>query len=187
MNAVVSVATFNWREALLINRDKTLEKLYARTYPMVLHYVRQRGGTSDDAKDILQDAIILFYEKTVLDELTLTSTASTYIMGICKNLWRRQQEKKHSYQELTTEALETRWEEPETDAPAPARQLMDYVEQLGERCKQLLVNFYYFGQRMEQIAAGQGYRNVHTASVQKFKCLERLRKTVSHLTIRHFN
>lgn len=184
MNATEPLATVDWRQALLTNREKMLEKLYARTYPMVLHHVKQRGGTSDDAKDLLQDAIILFYEKTALDQLTLTSSASTYLMGICKNRWRRQQEKRRQQTELTAATEAATWEDPVTDTPAQS--VTGYVEQLGEKCKQLLVGFYYFGQRMEQLATAHGYRNIHTATVQKFKCLERLRKSVSHLSIHHF-
>jgi hypothetical protein len=48
------------------------------------------------------------------------------------------------------------------------------------------VQFYYFGQQLEQIAADHGYRTIRSATVQKFKCLERLRKAVSHLSVGHF-
>ena len=187
MNAMVQTVRVDWQKALLSNREKALEKLYSRTYPMVLHYVKLRGGSAEDAQDLLQDAIILFYEKIIHDQLILTSAASTYLMGICKNHWRRLQEKRSQRTELSPEEFGNGREEPVTESQVPDKQLMDYVEQLGEKCRQLLVNFYYFGQRIDQIAAGQGYRNLHTTSVQKYKCLERLRKAVSHLTIHHFN
>jgi hypothetical protein len=64
--------------------------------------------------------------------------------------------------------------------------LLDYVNRLGEKCRDILVQFYYFGQRLEKIAAEHGYRTIRSATVQKFKCLERLRKAVSHLSVGHF-
>lgn len=88
------VAASDLRQALIQEREKTLEKMYARTYPMVVHYVKQNAGTAEDAKDLLQEAVILFYEKAVYGQFTLTASASTYLMAVCKNLWRRELEKR---------------------------------------------------------------------------------------------
>ncbi|MFC5407763.1 RNA polymerase sigma factor [Larkinella bovis] len=174
------------QEALMTDREQTLERIYARTYPMVRHYIREHGGTEEDAKDMFHEAMILFYEKTVHDQLTLTSSASTYLMGICKNLWRQQLDKPTGRVALTDAQAEIRWEEPDMGDRQPSLTLMTFVDQLGQTCKSILVSFYYFGQRLEQIAAWHGYQNIRTATVQKYKCLERLRKAVSHLSIENF-
>jgi RNA polymerase sigma factor (sigma-70 family) len=174
------------REALIRNREQTLENIYKKAYPMVLHYVRQHYGTADDAKDLLQEAIILFYEKVVHEEFTLTSSATTYIMAVCKNRWRRELEKRNRQQELTSDISELVKEEASAEAGQPQLAIAAFVEQLGEKCKAILVAFYYLGQRMEQVAAQHQYRNVRSATVQKFKCLERLRKSLASYTIQHF-
>ncbi|MGV3560646.1 RNA polymerase sigma factor [Larkinella arboricola] len=172
--------------ALITDRGRTLERIYAKTFPMVRHYVKERGGTTEDAKDIFHEAMILFYEKTVQEQLTLTSSVSTYLMGICKNLWRQELDKRTRQLPLTESQAETVWEPPTgEEEPAPLK-LMTFVEQLGDTCKSILVSFYYFGQRLEQIAAQHGYQNIRTATVQKYKCLERLRKAVGHLSIENF-
>jgi len=180
------VLTTDIREALISNREQALEEIYGKAYPMVLHYVRQHHGTADDAKDLLQEAIVLFYEKVIQEQLTLTVSATTYIMGICKNRWRRELEKRSRQQELPPGVSEMVKEEASAEADQPELMLMQYVEQLGEKCKDILVAFYYMGHRMEQVAAQHHYRNVHTATVQKFKCLERLRKSMAAYTIHHF-
>lgn len=171
---------------LLTDRERTLEEIYARTYPMVRHYVREHGGTDEDAKDIFQEALIIYYEKTVNAQLTLTASVSTYLMGVCKNRWRQQQEKQARKVSLTETQSDAVWEEPGLEAELPAKSLMTFVEQLGETCKSLLISFYYFGQRLDQIAEQHGYQTVRSATVQKYKCLERLRKAVSHLSIEQF-
>ncbi len=172
--------------ALLTDRERTLERIYAQTFPMVRHYVRERGGTTDDAKDIFHEAMILFYEKMVQEQLTLTASVSTYLMGICKNLWRQELEKRGRQQPLTESQAEIAGEPSGgEEEPAPLK-LLTFVEQLGETCQAILVGFYYFGQRLEQIATQQGYRTVRSATVQKYKCLERLRKAVGHLSIENF-
>ena len=65
---------------------------------------------------------------------------------------------------------------PATEETAFA--VLDYVEELGAKCKSILLAFYYFQQPLTQIAADHDYRSVRSATVQKFKCLERLRQSV---------
>lgn len=166
------------REALLTDREKMLEKLYGKAYPMVLHYVRQHQGSADDAKDLLQEAIILFYEKLMHEELILTSSATTYIMAICKNYWRHELEKRNRYQNLPADIDEQLKQDEDAAQEQENQKLANYVEKLGEKCSSLLVSFYYLGHRMEQITAQLQYKNVRSATVQKFKCLERLRKSL---------
>lgn len=173
------------REALVRNREQTLEDIYKKAYPMVLHYVKQNRGTADDAKDLLQEAIILFYEKVVHEEFSLTASATTYIMAVCKNCWRRELEKRSRQQELPPGISEMA-EEASAEANEPHLAITRFVEQLGEKCKEILVAFYYLGHRMEQVAAQHQYRNVRSATVQKFKCLERLRKSLASYSIHHF-
>ncbi|GAB3900460.1 hypothetical protein GCM10028803_23380 [Larkinella knui] len=173
-------------KALLSDREKTLERIYAKTFPMVRHYIREHGGTTDDAKDIFHEAMILYYEKTVHEQLILTSSVSTFLMGICKNLWRQHVDRQSRNTALTENHDELLWEEPEENDEPTALKLMTFVEQLGESCKSILVSFYYFGQRLEHIAVQHGYQSIRSATVQKFKCLERLRKAVSHLSIERF-
>lgn len=176
--------TADIREALVTNRERTLEAIYKKTYPMVLHYVRRHNGTADDAQDLLQEAIILFYEKAVHEEFTLTSSPTTYIMAVCKNRWRRELEKRNRQQELPPDISERVKEE--ADSEKPQYSITQFVDQLGEKCKSILVAVYYLGQRMEQVALQHQYRNVRSATVQKFKCLERLRKSLSSYSIHHF-
>jgi RNA polymerase sigma factor (sigma-70 family) len=188
MNATaIPFVTQSWRQALLDNRQQTLERIYAHAYPMVAHYVKEHGGTADDAKDVFQEAMLVFYEKVVHDQLTLTASVSTYLMGICKNLWYQELEKRGRKTSFPTIETDIACETPAEETEHSSLKLMDFVNQLGDKCKDVLVSFYYFGQRLEQIARRHGHANIRTATVQKFKCLERLRKAVSHLSVERFN
>ncbi|WP_020598832.1 RNA polymerase sigma factor [Spirosoma panaciterrae] len=183
---MMSTQSLSMDAALLTDRERTLERIYAKTYPMVRHYVKENRGTDEDAKDIFQEALIAYYEKAIDGQLTLTSSVSTYLMGICKNLWRQELSKRACKTGLSHAPVDEIGEEIMVDDEQSPATLMTFVEQLGETCKSILVSFYYFGQRLEQIAEQHGYRSVRSATVQKFKCLERLRKAVSHLSIDQF-
>ncbi|MCB2378482.1 sigma-70 family RNA polymerase sigma factor [Hymenobacter sp. BT635] len=167
------------RHALLTSREQTLTRIYQRTFPMVRRHVQQHGGTPPDAKDVFQDALVVFYEKATTEGFVLSASVSTYLVGICRNLWRQELSRRQRLP--LTGITDAHAQVPGETEPAEERDtlpLLDYVEQLGERCKSILLAFYYFQQPLEQIAAANQYQSVRSATVQKFKCLERLRKSV---------
>jgi hypothetical protein len=84
ITAVETPNAIRWRQALLTDRDRTLEYLYTRTWPVVRQYVKQQQGTEEDAKDVLQDSMIIFFEKVVHDQLVLTAAPVTYLVAISK-------------------------------------------------------------------------------------------------------
>ncbi|TGE09536.1 RNA polymerase sigma factor [Hymenobacter fodinae] len=174
-------ATAFLRDELLADRTSTLTRLYQRTFPMVRRHVLERGGTTQDAKDVFQDALVVFYEKTVSGRLILTCSPGTYLVGVCRHLWQQELSRRNRLplSELgeAEEQLPDFAEAPATES-APALAVLDYVAKLGEKCQHILLSFYYFQQPLEQIAAENNYGSVRSATVQKFKCLERLRKAV---------
>lgn len=167
------------RQALVADRAQALTQLYRRGYPPVRRYIGHRAGSAQDAQDVFQDALVILYEQATSGTLVLTASASTYLLSISRNLWHRELRRRAR---LPHQALPDGWEAmatEETEALAePAFAILDYVEQLGEKCKSLLLNFYYFQQPLTQLAQTHGYRSVRSATVQKFKCLERLRNSV---------
>ncbi|WP_051718986.1 RNA polymerase sigma factor [Hymenobacter sp. IS2118] len=171
------------REALLANRAQALTQLYRQGFPMVRRYVCRHGGSEQDAQDVFQDALVVLYEQAVGGTLVLTAAASTYLVGTSRNLWHHELRRRARLpqQPLPDADLAAADAPPDTDGAGFA--VLDYVERLGEQCKALLLAFYYFGQPLSQIAAARGYRTVRSATVQKFKCLERLRRAV-HAVVR---
>lgn len=167
------------RQALLADRAQALTRLYCQGFPPVRRYIGRRGGSAQDAQDVFQDALVILYEQATGGTLVLTAAASTYLLSISRNLWHRELRRRAR---LPHEALPPEWEPAageEAEALAePAFAVRDYVEQLGEKCKSLLLSFYYFQQPLTQLAETHGYRSVRSATVQKFKCLERLRHAV---------
>ena len=177
----------DWRTVLLTDRPAALTRLYRRAFPGVRQYVQRHGGSDQDAQDVFQDALVVFFEKTVAGTLTLSTEPAAYLAGVSRHLWQRERERRtrHPHAPLA----ETDYELPDDPEPAlPASfVVLAYVEQLGERCRGLLLAFYYFGRPLAGIAADYGYRSTRSATVQKFKCLERLRNAVRAALPHHFN
>ncbi|MDO7873263.1 sigma-70 family RNA polymerase sigma factor [Hymenobacter sp. ASUV-10] len=166
------------RQALLADRTRTLTQLYARAFPAVQRLVRRQGGSAEDAQDVFQDALVVLVEQAVAGTLMLTASAGTYVVGVSRHLWQHELRRRARlpHQPLPDDPGLLLAEAPAAEEPVFA--VLDYVQQLGEKCREVLLAFYYFQQPLTQIAARHGYRSVRSATVQKFKCLERLREKV---------
>ena len=165
-----------FRQALRADRENTLTQLYRQAFPAVRTYVQQHGGTAAEAKDVFQDAVVILYEKAVAGTLHLTAAPATYLLAVARNRWRQElaRRRRRPHTALHDDHLQLPDPEPEP-TPLP---VLDYVSQLSEKCRSILLSFYYFREPLEQIAATHAYRSVRSATVQKFKCLERLRNAV---------
>jgi len=172
------------QQALRTDRERTLTQLYRQTFPVVQRYVLRHSGSAQDAQDVFHDALIVLYEKAVYGNLVLTAAPSTYLVSVCRNLWyreldRRRRQPNDTLTEEHTALAELGALSAETPtASTGADVVLDYVERLGTKCKSILISFYYFNEPLEQIAVTHQYRSVRSATVQKFKCLERLRNAV---------
>ena len=78
------------RDTLLRNREQALTQLYRRAFPLVRRLVLRQGGSVQNAQDVFQDALVVFYEQAVTGELVLTASASTYLLSIARHRWQHE-------------------------------------------------------------------------------------------------
>ena len=164
--------------SLRTDREVTFEKLYEQSFPAVARLVHGLGGSQLDAEDVFQDALIILYEKVLDKPSAINSTVHGYLLGIVKHLWIRKFNEDRKFISMNgTEATITI---PE-DFYQPKEsgiQLADYLAKAGKKCMELLEAFYYQGKGLKDIAIAFGFTSVRSATVQKFKCLEKVRKQV---------
>ena len=101
---------------------------------------------------------------------------STYLYSICSLLWKEELRRRHRQ---PTETLTPDPESSEEQIPGDlvekehrARLAEKALDELGERCRELLLLFYHGGLKLKDIAAKMGYSAENTAKNQKYKCLE---------------
>ena len=165
-------------------RNKAFLKLY-KNYSQVEKMIVSKGGSKEDAKDIFQEALIVFYEKVNRTDFELTSTISTYLYSVCRFLWKDQLIKRKGKE---TEDLSFEFSsEEETEFQAAVdreekyKQLESVITQIGEKCLELLKLFYYQGFKMAEIAKKVGLKSEKIAKNQKYKCLEKAKLKVKAL------
>jgi DNA-directed RNA polymerase specialized sigma24 family protein len=168
----------------LAGRTKLFEDLYREAFPKVAAFVSSRSGSFQDAKDIFQDSLVIFYEKVTHEQFEIHLSEAAYVTGIAKHLWLRKFKREAGH--VSLEDAECAITIPEDYNPAfETGKLMSFLERTGKKCMELLKAFYYDRQSMEEITHGFGYRTSHSATVQKFKCLEKMRETVKEKSIRY--
>lgn len=166
-------------------REKMFYELYEQAFPLVAKFVSRMGGSFQDAKDIFQDSLVLFYEKTAGAEFELHTSASAYVTGIAKHLWIRKF--KHDISNVSLDAWESSIQIPEDffSPTTSGNRLLLILERAGKKCLELLRAFYYDKLPVKDLAKMLGYSTSHSVSVQKFKCLEKVRDYIKLKSIDH--
>jgi len=153
--------------------NKALNTLY-RNFPMIRKMIRSNGGNAADAEDIFQEALIILVRNIQQPDFTLTSKLSTYLYGICRLLWKDELRRRDRPipQALIRGAEEEQTIMIDEEKEQQARLAEKALNELGERCRELLLLFYHGGLKLKDIAARMGYSAENTAKNQKYKCLE---------------
>ena len=157
------------------------ESQYARFFLSVAHYIRKRNGTLEDAKDVFHDALIIYYEKLQRSDFNEYADEGAYLMGIVKNKWAQ----KVKYNSLATSLPAGADPIDGFEEAIDVRRLYKIVVTAGEKCLDLLRAFYSENISLKEIADLFGFRGVHSAAVQKYKCLEKIRETIRQNSLRH--
>lgn len=163
-------------------REKLITELYQSAFPTVAKYISKMGGSFDDAKDIFQDALVIYYEKAVNSDLSLHNSEKAYLLGIAKHLWFKKFKGDRHNLPLDSCTKDFDVTDETEDQPSGVK-LMRYLETAGKKCMELLSAFYYHKLPMKDLADLFGYAGERSATVQKYKCIEKVRETVKEQSL----
>ena len=150
--------------------EKALEFLYKKYYRMMTKLVITNSGTEEEARDVYQDALIVFWQKATSGNLVLTSKMSTYIYSICQNLWRKELDRKKRFTNEEKDAAVAL----DTETLEREKIIGKCIDQLDETCKKVLMYYYFEEMSMQEIADKLGFANTDTAKTKKYKCKKKL-------------
>ena len=158
-------------------RVQLLETLYVETFPAVAAYISRRGGTQEDARDVFHDALVAYIEKTGTQQAAVNNRQA-YLLGTAKNLWaKRFNEVKSRSPEIDT--VQEGGAYQEVSAPG----VMSLILSAGQKCLEMLSAYYYEKLDMENLALRFGFPGARSATVQKYKCLEKIKATVKEKSL----
>ncbi|MDP5231247.1 MAG: sigma-70 family RNA polymerase sigma factor [Cellulophaga sp.] len=171
---------------LLANSPLVIKSIYDRFVPKVVHYIKQNSGSEFDAKDVVQEVMVMIYNQAKFKNLELTCPFDAYFFLLCKRKWLNEL-KKSTKKEVTinedlvsidesasTHAFETQLEDEQ-------QHLFDKMfEQLGNACKELLKMTFKI-KSMEEVAENLGVSYAY-ARKKKSLCTGELTKMIQSST-----
>jgi DNA-directed RNA polymerase specialized sigma24 family protein len=163
-------------EDIAAERKVLFMQLYQQAFPLVAKYVRDMGGSFEEARDVFQDALVIYYEKIATSNLELQYSERAYLLGIARHCWAKKNKLNNRYTSLP-DSLDGIAMEENTGSTATGK-LLDLLHASGKKCMELLQAFYYDKLPMNTIAGLFGFGGERSATVQKYKCLEKVRDIV---------
>jgi RNA polymerase sigma factor (sigma-70 family) len=167
-------------EGIRRDDDRALSYLYKLYFPMISHFILGNSGTDDEAKDIYQEGVIVFYEKIKENSLELNCQIKTYLYSVCRRLWLKRLAEKGRFANKIDDSENFIQVEDDTQRHEEQERqfgvMGEALDQLGEPCRSLIEDYYIKMQNMQEITEKFGYTNSDTAKNQKYKCLQRLKK-----------
>ena len=162
------------------NDRKAVESIYAKHFGMVQSLIINNNGSSEDARDIFQEAMIVLYERSRSADFELQCQLKTYLYSVCRRLWLKRLQQMQRYVPHINGSEDVVAVEEELETHEQKNQEFHLMEKalsaIGEPCKSLLEAFYLQKKNMTDIAGSFGYTNSDNAKNQKYKCLMRLKK-----------
>ncbi len=169
--------------------NKGLRYIYREYFNLIRNLVLQNNGSEDDAHDIFQESVIVFYEKVRAGNFIQTASIKTYIYAVCRNKWidqlRRKKAETKFKESITvehtiTEPLPVIVSAEKTDL------LAGLMDQLKADCRRLLRMAIFDNIPVQKLYLEMGYKNEQIVRNKKTRCLKALRELVkAKATIRN--
>lgn len=173
--------------------EKTIKTLYQDVFPSVAHYVSTRGGTLDEAKDVFHDALVVYYEKKAEGLLVTFRGDQAYLFGVARHLWAKRYTENQRYASL--DELMTTFEghdshvnntdDDSVDGAVSNQRILRLLRTAGQKCMEILTGFYYEKADMSVLARRFGFASIRSATVQKFKCLQKVKQVVKEKSLQY--
>lgn len=157
--------------------SKALDKLY-KSFPSVRKFILTHGGSTDDTKDVFQEALMILCQNALKPEFELTAKISTYLFSVSRYLWKDRLSKLNKQANIEVESLNLIQEDISQfhEKENSQNHLDQILKSIGENCRRILEAYYFHKRTMLEIKRKYGYSTVASAKNQKYKCLEKARK-----------
>jgi len=163
-------------------RDDALKEIYSKyRNEFILWAIRHHSCTMEEAKDIFQQAVIIFYENIIYEKVSEISTkVKTYLFSIGKNklleLLREKSKHVPQFNEFEMVNADIYYDAADDGYEDKLKRVQGCMDKLGDPCKSILEHYYYHKRSMQEIAEILEYKNSDTVKNLKYKCLQRLRQ-----------
>ena len=153
--------------------------LYEDCLPKIEKYILRNNGDKDEAYDIFQDALLIFYKQVKLNKFKKEHEVHGFIYSVGRNLWINRIKKRNKQVSMDGQVF-INDTNPLQDLITKEREtiISEVLGKLGERCKELLTFSIYQNYSMDKIREAMGFSTVNAVKTKHYKCKQRLIKLV---------
>ncbi|WP_299255110.1 sigma-70 family RNA polymerase sigma factor [uncultured Aquimarina sp.] len=167
-------------DGILQSDEKVITDIYTNFFPKCLKFVLHNKGQQMDAEDIFQKVLMQISARIRCRALkTINSTFEAYMFTACKNLWRRELNKRKRV--TNTEVKELVSEESDMAYALLEQErwelFKEKLEKLSDNCKEVLMLFLKKVSYAD-IVVQLSYSSETVARQRVFKCKAKLIKNV---------
>ncbi|MEM7371063.1 MAG: sigma-70 family RNA polymerase sigma factor [Bacteroidota bacterium] len=163
-------------------QEKAIKRLYEQYFHLIYNGRKKYHQLSDDDLLTAYNAAIISLRRHVLNQ-TFRGDSSlwTYLNKIfynkCIDIIRKvSSNREDAYENLPDQEDEQGTVLSQMTINEEFDQLVSQLAQLGEPCKQIIMDSEYLGYNSEEIAQRVGFSNARSVNSKKYSCLQRLRK-----------
>lgn len=163
--------------------EKPIKQLY-KEFPKVKALILKEGGNTEMAQEIFNDSLVILMEKVIKSDFELTAKLTTYLYGINRFLLKNELRKQNKNIELEwrdTIILTDQDLGYDEEKEAKLNAMERILNQISEKCKEMLQLFYFKKLSMTEIARKLNFSSVNSAKTQKYKCIERASKLAQEM------
>ena len=161
-------------------KEKIILEIYQQVFPQVKHFVIVNKGQQTDAEDVFQKALLQMIARVEVREFEIKSSFEAYLFVACKNLWRREINKRKRL--VTSNAIMEQGSEERDLASSVLEQerwefFQEKLEEISGNCREILKHFFN-KIPYKKIAEELDYTNENVVRQRVFKCKNKLTKMI---------
>lgn len=153
-----------------------LSSLYKTVLPMVKKLIMSNSGNEEEAKDIFQDAVLIFYNQVKEGRFDSRYEIGGFIYSVSRNLWINRAKRLNRTTRMNTEATVPVHENVLDDLITEEKSyaINALLDKIGEECKKLLKYSTYEKLSMKEICEKMGFSNENVAKTNNYRCKQKL-------------
>jgi len=121
--------------------------------------------------------LLIYLEREAKGTLNIQTSVKAYLLGITKIIWLHS--KNQSFTSLPDDVGS--FVDEERESKEEEKNILNYLLLAGQKCMQMLKAFYYDRLSLQDIATYFGFSGIRSATVQKHKCIEKIRNEVKKM------
>lgn len=167
-------------EGLRVDDDKVLE-FFSRDYrEKVRRYIRNRGGTLEDANEVFNDSLIKLI-KAIKKPGKIINSLEDYFFIIYRNEWinmTRLNSKNLNYTKVADDILDSLDDYENYKQDQICKLIWENIESMSQSCNNILEMFYRKNLSFREIAETLGYSTESSAKQRKYRCIMILKERI---------